>query len=141
MTSFIVIGYLIAGIAQTMRSLTASHVSKPFWAINPTVGRVISNVFTWPIGVYATSRGPQPRGFLYATVEVLMLVLCAGGHVWVSSLVSGIFFSDGIFNLILTVIIAVLSAPIVMPLTAIILVLPIAMITGFLLDLIFPPKK
>jgi hypothetical protein len=45
----LVLAYILAGVSQVTEDLTARPIDKPFWAMRPTVAKVLLYGFAWPL--------------------------------------------------------------------------------------------
>jgi hypothetical protein len=137
----IAVAFLLSGISQVMKALSARVIDRPSWAINPTFGKMILVAATWfvhPFMLVPPDR--RARHYAFGLLGVLVQLFVLASLTWLCISIATYFFDNAILQLIITSVILIASIFLIMPVISVVM-MPLMAILALPIDLLFPKNK
>lgn len=135
--------YVLCGISRVLKDLSINGITRPLWALEPTLGRAVLVVIGWPVRpiaeAYASSR-QIARSVVFGLLSIVTQMIVLTGYIWLSHEIAKLAFDNFILEIILTVVIAVFGAFIAIPIGTAVLT-PIIFLVSIPLNFLFPLKN
>lgn len=138
----VLIAYVISGVAQVTKDLSANVIDRPGWARMPTLGKAVFAATTWPIRPIlegADSTGQFGRAIVFGALGIITQMVTLTTFVWGVYALAGLIFDNLALRVTLAAVIGYLGALFVMPLVSLLMV-PVTLLFAWPLDLLFPLK-
>ena len=137
------LAYVLCGISRVIKDLSINGPSRPLWALQPTLVRGVLVVIGWPVRpiveTYASTR-QIARSIAFGLLSIFTQMLVLTGYIWLSHEIAKLVFQNFIFEILLTLVIAIIGAFIALPIGTAVLT-PIIFLVSIPLNLLFPLKN
>jgi len=139
----IVCAYLVTGWMSVSQQMSQPPMDRPMWATNPSAKTFLTMVAMWPASqvIYnIQSTGQVGRSIAYGILSAAIQLGWLSAYIWFVYTLLGSYIDSFILHIAATTIVSIVGGFIVSPI-ATILSLPITLIFGFFIDLVFPLKS
>jgi hypothetical protein len=137
------LSYVLMGFGFVTDAMNADPLKKPFWAFEPTIGKMILYGTTWPASPIWNAHFGAPdnstRAAAFAMLDVVLRFATLFLPTW-CFIQLAIYWTNNFYLQIGLVVGFLALLRFIMPVISILLV-PIALILSLPLDLLFPIKK
>jgi hypothetical protein len=136
-----VLAYASLGLAEVTDGLSANPIQKPAWAQRPTFGKMLLIFVTWPVASIANaswSENPR-RAVAFTAMGIAVQFVALGALMWCAIRLA-MFLSNNIYIEVALSIGFIVAMRFIMPVVNL-LIMPVMMLLGAVLDLIFPLKS
>lgn len=137
-----ILAYLLSGFSQVMKDLGGSPIDRPMYAHEPKLWQVVIVTLTWPYTPVVETRystGSLGRSIVFGGLRVVVQMSVLTAFIWWTYVLAGSVFDNFVLQLALAAVIAFIGSFLVLPLVTL-LIMPIILILGWPLDLLFPLK-
>jgi hypothetical protein len=142
LTISLVLSYLLAGVSQVTEDLAADPLSRPMWAIRPTLAKMLLVGITWIARPFVEAAHSQQvaRAVAFAIPKVVLPFALMTAFAWLCIMASEYWFDNLPLRILTVAGLLIIGGRFVLPWVSL-LIMPLMVIIALPLDWLFPLKQ